>query len=151
MVTNHRGFYVLKSMWYLLQTYPQRTLSKYRKSVYTRDRMTNFWVTKSALQKKMFFFFLLWYNFLSSYQSTGLRVAFQPFTKMVLKKCVAATATNNALDSSSKRDKGFVIVCVTFTHTQYATVHLPLEHQGSINLFLLTKHTQARAEQHRRA
>lgn len=81
------------------------------KHLYMRDRMTNFWVTKSAPQK----FFSD--NFLSSFKSTGLRAAFQPFTKVVLKKFVAAAATKGALDSSSKRDKGFVIVCVTFTHT----------------------------------
>lgn len=81
------------------------------KHLYMRDRMTNFWVTKSAPQK----FFSD--NFLSSFKSIGLRAAFQPFTKVVLKKFVAAAATKGALDSSSKRDKGFVIVCVTFTHT----------------------------------
>lgn len=81
------------------------------KHLYMRDRMTNFWVTKSPPQK----FFSD--NFLSGFQSTGLRAAFQPFTKVVLKKFVAAAATKSALDSSSKRDEGFVIVCVTFTHT----------------------------------
>lgn len=90
-------------------------------------------------------------NFLSGFQSTGLRAAFQPFTKVVLKKCIAAAATKSTLDSSSKRDKGFIIVCVTFTHTQYATAHPLLQHQGSMNLFLLTKHIQARAEQCREA
>lgn len=56
-------------------------------------------------------------NFLSSVQSAGLRAAFQPFTKVFLKKFVAAAATKAALDSSGRRDKGFVTVCVTFTHT----------------------------------
>lgn len=32
------------------------------------------------------------------------------------------------------------------SHTQYATAHLPLQRQGNMNLFLLTKHIQARAE-----
>lgn len=79
---------------------------------------------------------------------------FQSYTKVALKKFVAAADTKSrafALDSSSKIHKGFVIVCVRFTYTQYATAHPPLQRQGSMNLLLLTKHIQARAAQRRDA
>lgn len=40
---------------------------------------------------------------------------------------------------------------VLHSHTQYATAYPPLQRRGSMNLLLLTKHIQARPEQHRDA
>lgn len=40
---------------------------------------------------------------------------------------------------------------VLHSHTQYAMSHPRLQRQGNMNLLLLTKHIQARAEQHRDA
>lgn len=87
-----------------------------RKTVSNRDKMTYFCPTKSPLK-----FFFFWFHFLYCFcWNTHLRAPFQSLTKVALKKFVAPASTKIglfAVYSSSKRDKGFVIVCVTVTHT----------------------------------
>lgn len=107
MVTYHGICYVM-----FPQTQSPMYSVKIKENIFTWETEWQTFESPSLLLKSFFSD-----NFLSSFKSTGLRAAFQPFTKVVLKKFVAAAATKGALDSSSKRDKGFVIVCVTFTHT----------------------------------
>lgn len=78
----------------------------------------------SKLKVKLKFFR---FHFLHSYrQSTRLRAPFQSLTKVALKKFVSAADTKNgafALDSSSKRDKGFCH-CLCYIHTHNMPQHI---------------------------
>ena len=157
---SHHGINsVLKSLWYLQQTFffspaGLRCLQcQEKEKVSAQGTKWQTFESPSLLFKS---FFSPSFHFLHSYQSVVSEHHFNPLQKCLWRNLFPQQLQKNRAflpwippAREIKALSLFVLHSHTHAHTdtQYAMAHPPLQRQGSMNLFLLTKHIQARAEQ----